>query len=157
MESAVIHSNNWNNLFVDKNELKLVLKCYQQSVFAIKWPEMVDKPSSSSSCHVISTDISYPLSPPLPIVHCFWQVFRATSSICRELLYICSSWTSCLCSSLWKGPQEYIAYELIPTSPAVSHMSDSSKPNKTKELFPFLETVLEVLHRHWPQFTLCFK
>ena len=26
-----------------------------------------------------------------------------------------------------KGPQEYIAYELVPTSLAVSHMSGSSK------------------------------
>ena len=35
-----------------------------------------------------STDISDPLSPPLPIVDCFWQVFRATSSIGTELLYV---------------------------------------------------------------------
>ena len=75
--------------------------------------------SSSLSCHAISTDISGPLSPPLPIVDCFWRVFRATSSICTELLYVCSSWTSCLCSSLWRGPQEYITYKLVPSSPAV--------------------------------------
>ena len=37
--------------------------------------------SSSSSSRAISTDISDPLSPPLPIVHCFWQVFRATFTI----------------------------------------------------------------------------
>ena len=63
---------------------------------------------------------------PFPIVHRFWQVFHTTSSICTELLYVCSSWTSCLCSSLWKGPQEYITYELVPTSPAVFRMSGSS-------------------------------
>ena len=34
---------------------------------------------SASSCHAISMDIPDPLSPPLPIVHCFRQVFRATS------------------------------------------------------------------------------
>ena len=72
--------------------------------------------------HAISTGISDPLSPPLPIIHCFWQIFQATSSIWTELLYVCSSWTSCLCSSLWRGPQEYITYELVPTSPAVSLM-----------------------------------
>ena len=30
---------------------------------------------------------------------------------------------SCLCSSMWRGPQEYIIYELVPTSPAVSCVS----------------------------------
>ena len=46
------------------------------------------------------------LSPPLPIVHCFRQVFLVTSCIDTELLYVGSSWLSCLCSSMWKGPQE---------------------------------------------------
>ena len=82
--------------------------------------------SLSSSCLAISTDISDPLSPPLPIVHSFWQIFRATSCICTELLYVCSSWMSCLCWSLWRSPQEYITYELVPTSPAVSCMSGLS-------------------------------
>ena len=67
---------------------------------------------SSSSCHAISTDIPKPLSPPLPIVHCFRQVLRATSRIGTELLYVGSSWSSCLCSSMWRGPQEYITYEM---------------------------------------------
>ena len=39
---------------------------------------------SSSSCRAISMDISAPLSPPLPIVHCFWPVFLATSSIAHR-------------------------------------------------------------------------
>ena len=43
-----------------------------------------------------------------------------------ELLYVGSRWSSCLCSSMWRGPQEYITYELVPTSPAVSRMSGSS-------------------------------
>ena len=73
-----------------------------------------------SSCHTISTGILDPLSPPLPIVHCFQQVFRATSHIGTELLYVGSSWLSCLCSAMWRGLQECISYELIPTSPAVS-------------------------------------
>ena len=65
----------------------------------------------SLSCHAISTDFPDPLSPP-PIVHCFRQVFRATSLIGTELMYVGSSWSSCLCSSMWRGSPEYIAYEL---------------------------------------------
>ena len=37
--------------------------------------------SSSSSCRAASTDIPDPLSPLLPIIHRFWQVFRVTSRI----------------------------------------------------------------------------
>ena len=81
--------------------------------------------SSSSSCHAISADIPDPISPP-PIVHCFRQVFRTTPRIGTEPLYVGSSWSSCLCSSMWRGPQEYITYELVLTSPAVSRMSGSS-------------------------------
>ena len=84
------------------------------------------KISSWSSCRVISTDISDPLSPPLPFIHWFWQVFQATSSISTELLYVSSTWKSCLCSSLCRGPLEYITYEFVPTSLAVSRMSGSS-------------------------------
>ena len=79
-----------------------------------------------SSCHDISTDIPDPLSPHLPIVHCFRQILRATFRIGTELLYVGSSWLSFLCSSIWRRPQEYITHEFIPTSPAVSHVSGSS-------------------------------
>ena len=82
--------------------------------------------SSSSSRHAINTNIPDPLLPPLLLVHCFQQVFRVTSCIGKELLDVGSSWSSCLCSSMWSGPQEYIPYELVPTSPAVSHMPGSS-------------------------------
>ena len=47
--------------------------------------------SSSSLCCTISTVISDPLSPHLPIVHCFQQVLKATSHIGTELLYVVSS------------------------------------------------------------------
>ena len=60
--------------------------------------------SSSSSCRATSTDITDPLSPLLPIVHHLWQVFRATSRILTELLYVCSSWSSCCCSAICEGP-----------------------------------------------------
>ena len=43
---------------------------------------------------------------------------RAT--VCR---FESSSW---LCSAMWRGPQEHITYELVPTSPAVSRMPGSS-------------------------------
>ena len=48
------------------------------------------------------------------------------AAVCRFELYVGSSWTSCLCSSMWKGPQEYITYELVATSSAVSCVSGSS-------------------------------
>ena len=52
--------------------------------------------SSSSSCHPASTDLPDPLSPPVSIVHRSREVFKATYCISR-----CSSWSSCLCSSVW--------------------------------------------------------
>ena len=47
------------------------------------------------------------------------------SRIGTELLYVGSIWTSCLCSSMWNGPPEYISFELVPTSPAVFRASGS--------------------------------
>ena len=67
-----------------------------------------------------------PLSTLLPIIHCFRQIFRTTSRIGTELLYVSSSWSSCLCTSTWRGPLDYIPYELFPTSPAVSRITGSS-------------------------------
>ena len=81
---------------------------------------------SLSSCHAISTDISDPLSPHLPIVHCFRQILRATFHMGQELLYAGSNWTFCLCSSIWRGPLEYITHELVPTSPVVYLVSGLS-------------------------------
>ena len=69
--------------------------------------------SSSSSCRAVSTDIPDPLSSLLPIVHCFWQVLRATSRILTELLYVDSSWSSCFCSAIWRGPFSYGRYIYI--------------------------------------------
>ena len=57
--------------------------------------------SSSSSCRAASTDISDPFLPLLPIIHRLRQVFRATSCILTQLLYVCSSWSSCFCSAIW--------------------------------------------------------
>ena len=81
--------------------------------------------SPSSSCRAARTDIPYPLSPLLPIVHRLWLVFRATSCILTQLLDVCSSWSSCFCPAICGGPQEYITYELVLASPAVTSMSAS--------------------------------
>ena len=62
--------------------------------------------SLSSSCHAASTDLPDPRSPPISIVHRTREVFKAKYCIVTELLYIGSSWSSCLCSSIWRGPQE---------------------------------------------------
>ena len=98
-------------------------------VVTTKW----NSSSSLSPCCAISMDIPDPLSPPLPIVHCFWQVFWAISPIGIELLYVGLSWLSCLCSSMWRGPQEYIIYELVPTSLAVYCLSGSSNLNSFRD------------------------
>ena len=79
-----------------------------------------------SSCRADSTDIPYPLSPLLYIIHRFWLVFRATSRILTQLLYVCSSWSSCLCLAICGDPQEYITDEFVLASPAVSCVSGSS-------------------------------
>ena len=53
-----------------------------------------------SSC-ATSKDVPDPFSPLLPIVHHFWQVFRTTSCILTELLYVGSSWSPCFCLAMW--------------------------------------------------------
>ena len=55
-----------------------------------------------------------------------WVRLPQQSCIDMELLYIGSSWSSWLYSSMWRGPQEYIAYEFVPPSPTVSCMSGLS-------------------------------
>ena len=51
---------------------------------------------------------------------------RSTSCIGTELLYVDPSWTPCLCSSTWRGPQKYVNYEFVLTSPVLSRTSGSS-------------------------------
>ena len=82
--------------------------------------------SYSSSCRAASMDLPDPLPQPFSIVHRSREVLKATSCIGTELLYIGSSWSSNFRSSMWRGPLEYIAYEFVLTSPAVSRMSGSS-------------------------------
>ena len=82
--------------------------------------------SSSSSCRAACADIHDRLSPFLPIIHRLRQVFRVTSRVLTQLLYVGSCWSSHSCTSMCGGPQEYIAYELVLASPAVSCVSGSS-------------------------------
>ena len=110
-------------IFLIKIFLKIPLRLIGCMKVCDSWPKLA---TSSSSCRAISTDISDPLSPPLPIVHCFRQVLRATRRILIELLQVGSSWSPWLWSAMWRGPWEYITYELVPTSTAVSCMSGSS-------------------------------
>ena len=49
-----------------------------KNIFCKKGEGAID---SSSSCHAASMDTPDPLSPLLPIIHRFWQVFRATYRI----------------------------------------------------------------------------
>ena len=61
-----------------------------------------------------------PYLPLLPAGLQGYSLYRYRATVCRFKL------VSCLCLSMWRGPQKYIPYELIPTSPAVSRMSGSS-------------------------------
>ena len=43
------------------------------------------------------------------------------------------SWSPCLCAAMWRGPQEYITYEFVPTFPAVPLMSGSSNMDISRD------------------------
>ena len=119
-----------NAIYIIITQFKKSIKVYNSSIVVVKVFTML---SSSSSCCAASTDIPDPLSPLLPIDHRLWQVFRATSRILTELLYVCSSWSSCFCLAICGGPQEYITYELVLASPAVSCMSGSSDLDSSRD------------------------
>ena len=86
----------------------LIQKCkYHHHVALLAWISL------NLSCHV-------------SIVYRSWKVFMATSRIRTDLLFLGSSWSSYLCSTMWRGPQEYIAYEFVLTSRIVPRMSGSS-------------------------------
>ena len=83
-------SRQWNHLC---NQLTLT-KSRWTFVNAPKTYTLIHT-SSSSSYQTTSTDLSDTLPPPVSIDHCFWQVFKTTSCIDTELLYVGSSWSSC--------------------------------------------------------------
>ena len=69
------------------------------------WKVISEEFSSSSSCCAASADVPGPLSPPFSLVHHSQEVFQAISCVGTVLLYIGSSWSSCFCSFMWRGPQ----------------------------------------------------
>ena len=75
---------------------------------------------------VLLARISLTLSQPVSIVHRSRQVLKTTSCIDTELWYIDSSVSSSLCSFVYRGLLEFITYQFLLTSPAVTRMSGSS-------------------------------
>ena len=73
----------------------------------------ISSSSSSLSSRAVSMDLPDPLSQFVSIVHRSRQVFQATSCIGKELLYIGSSWSFCLCWSMWRGPRELMSSSLL--------------------------------------------
>ena len=84
----------------------------------LDWDNYISSSSSSSSCHAPNADLADPLPPLFSIVY----RFKATSYIDTELLYVGSCWSPCLCSFMWRDPQEYVTYEFVPTSLAVLYV-----------------------------------
>ena len=89
LESDKITSTYQNNLPFKKNSSDLTYPCkisLRRCKSEIIWRSLhfniyIYIYIYISSCRAASTDIPDPLSPPLPIVYRFWQVFRATSRI----------------------------------------------------------------------------
>ena len=100
--------------------------------------------SSSSSCHTTSTDIPDTLSPLLPIVHCFQQVFRATSHVSTELLYVGSSW-----SSYFARPCEGVRW-------STSLMSSSLLLQQCPGCLVCLILIVFIMGGRWP-YSCCFE
>ena len=97
-----LYTIKWFQVFLfNNNYLFRIVKWFQVFLFNTNY---LFAHSSSSSCRDASTDIPDPLSALFPIVHRLWQVFWATSRIITELLYVCSSWSSCFTSSIRGGP-----------------------------------------------------
>ena len=70
---------------------------------------------SSSSCRAAWTDFPECLSQLVSIIHRFWQVLYTTSCVRTELLLISSCWLSYTCTSVWMGPLENVAFEVVLT------------------------------------------
>ena len=81
---------------------------------------------SSSSSRGITSDIPDPLLPPLPIVHRFRPVLRATPRILTELQYVDSSWSPYFCTTKWRVHRSTSLMSSSLASPAMSCMSCSS-------------------------------
>ena len=83
------------------------------------------------------------LSPPLPIVHRFRQVLRATPRILTELLYVGSSWSPYFCS---------VCEGVIRST---SHMSSSLLLQQCPVYLVRQTLIIFVMGRRWP-YSCCF-
>ena len=143
MEWFVFDSCAWNHLTFNKQMRHCSFKNLTYERFTYKFCLSVYLPMKMLSVHLLyiyiyiyhhhhscfhaaSTDIPDPLTPLLPIIHRFWQVFGATSRILTSLLYVCSNWSSCFCLAICAGPYEYMTDEFVLAFPAVSCVSGSS-------------------------------
>ena len=97
----------------------------------------------SSSCRTVSSDIPGPLSPLLPIIHRLRHVFWATSRILTQLLYVCSSWSSCFCSAICGVHR------------GTSHMSSSLLLQQCPACLVRLTWIVFVIGGRWP-YSCCF-
>ena len=75
------------------------------------------------SSHAARTDFLDSLSPFIPIIYHFQQVFQTTSCVSTELLYISSCWSPNTGMSMCRRLLENITYEFVFASPTVSCMS----------------------------------
>ena len=99
--------------------------------------------SSSSSCRAIGTDLPDLLSLPLSTGHRFRSVFKASSCIGIELLYISSSW-----KFGFARPFEGVLR-------STSRMSLSLLFLKCPACLVFLTWIVFVMGRKWP-YSCCF-
>ena len=131
--STLPYTSVW--LLLKKKSLRVTLANFTLLMYSkphdrvVRWQRKILERISSDenlSCCTASMSLPDPLSPLVYIVHCFREVFKAISGNDTELLCRGSSWSSCLSSSMWRGPLQYIPYGFIPTFPVVSSMSGSS-------------------------------
>ena len=112
-------------------------------------------PLSSSSCRTASTDLPWPFLATR-------EVYQATFCIGTELLYIGSTWSSYLCSSMRRGLQEYIAYEIVhklqffPNSGRVDtaiwmHPMDANKAYGEKAWRQLHKNAASYINKSWRQ------
>ena len=96
-----------------------------------------------ASCRATSTDIPGPLSPLLPIVHRLWRVFKATTRILTQLLYVCSSWS-------FSFERPYVGVHR-----STSLMSSSLLLQQCPALLVRLTWIVFVMGGRWP-YSWCF-
>ena len=80
-----------------------------------------------------SAQISLTLSLPISPSSIAPSRFSRLHPVSAQFRFWLSCRSSCLCSSIWRGPQEYVIYEVIPTSQVVSRIFGSSNLDSFRE------------------------